>query len=381
MKKPYVPFKLPNSDLINMNKLFKKVIKANTDIAVYNEKLKSSKIRPELILSLLSLREAVESTKIEGTQVTMDDMLEYRADEKASNSDIVEVLNYYKALEIGEGLLSTLPISTRLIKKIHEVLMSGNVRGKGKIIPGEFRTSQNFIGPKGAAIENASFIPPEPQLVNEYISNLERYINEEVETDNLIKTAIIHAQFETIHPFSDGNGRAGRILIPLYLFDKGLISKANFFVSESLEKDKFKYYQTLNDTRVIVTNKEDDEEQYNKDIEKARENFTEWVDFFLSACIDQAAKNIEKIDKINVLYESTIEKSKRLVRSPGIQDVINIIFEYPVFSTNTIKSRLDIASATLNGYLKRLVDSKIIYTDGKARNRKYFFYDLMNIIR
>ena len=381
MKKPYVPFKLPNSDLINMNKLFKKVIKANTDIAVYNEKLKSSKIRPELILSLLSLREAVESTKIEGTQVTMDDMLEYRADEKASNSDIVEVLNYYKALEIGEGLLSTLPISTRLIKKIHEVLMSGNVRGKGKIIPGEFRTSQNFIGPKGATIENASFIPPEPQLVNEYISNLERYINEEVETDNLIKTAIIHAQFETIHPFSDGNGRAGRILIPLYLFDKGLISKANFFVSESLEKDKFKYYQTLNDTRVIVTNKEDDEEQYNKDIEKARENFTEWVDFFLSACIDQAAKNIEKIDKINVLYESTIEKSKRLVRSPGIQDVINIIFEYPVFSTNTIKSRLDIASATLNGYLKRLVDSKIIYTDGKARNRKYFFYDLMNIIR
>lgn len=381
MKKPYIPFKLPNYELIDINKLINKVIKANTDIAVYNEKLKSSKIRPELLLSLLSLREAIESTKIEGTQVTMDDMLEYRAEEKDSSSDIREVLNYYNALEQGESLLRTLPISTRLIKKIHEILMSGEVRGKGKIIPGEFRTSQNFIGPKGATIENASFIPPEPQLVNEYISNLEKYINEETETDNLIKIAIIHAQFETIHPFSDGNGRTGRILVPLYLFEKGLISKANFFVSESLEKDKFKYYQLLNNTRIVISDKEYNEEQYNKDIKRARENFTEWIEFFLNACIDQASKNIDKIDRINALYEETIEKSKTLVRSSGIQDVINIIFEYPVFTSNTIKSRLDIPSATLNGYLRKLIDAKIIYTDGKIRNRKYFFYDLINIIR
>ncbi len=381
MKKPYVPFQLPNNELLDINKLINKVIKANTDIAIYNEKLKSSRIRPELLLNLLSLREAIESTKIEGTQVTMDEMLDYRAEKKGPNSDIAEVLNYYEALEIGEELLKTLPISTRLIKRVHEILMRGEVRGKGKIIPGEFRTSQNFIGPKGATIENASFIPPEPQLVNEYISNLEKFINEETETDNLIKIAIIHAQFETIHPFSDGNGRTGRILVPLYLFEKGLISKANFFVSESLEKDKFKYYQLLNNTRVVVADKEDNEVQYNKDMQRVKENFTEWIEFFLKACIDQAAKNIDKIDKINILYEETITKSRNLVRSSGIQDVIDIIFEYPIFTSNTIKERLKIAPATLNGYLKLLVDAKIIYSDGKLRNRKYFFYDLINIIR
>ena len=381
MKKPYVPFILPNYDLIDLNRLINKVVKANRDIAVYNEKLKGSKIRPELLLNILSLREAIESTKIEGTQVTMDEMLEYRAEEKKSTSDIIEVMNYYKALEIGEDLLKTLPISTRLIKKIHDILMSGNVRGKGQIIPGEFRTSQNFIGPKGATIEDASYIPPEHQLVDEYISNLEKFINEETETDNLIKIAIIHAQFETIHPFSDGNGRTGRILIPLYLYEKGLISKANFFVSESLEKDKFKYYQLLNNTRVVISDKEDSEEEYNKDIKKAREIFTEWIEFFLMACIDQAEKNIDKIDKINSLYEKVIERSKTIVRSSSMQDVINVIFEYPIFTSNLIKENLSIAPATLNGYLKKLVDARIIYTDGKSRNRKYFFYDLINIIR
>lgn len=381
VKKPYIPFKLPNNELINIKKLINKVIKANTDIAIYNEKLKNSKIRPELLLNLLSLREAIESTKIEGTQVTMDEMLEYRAEEKGANNDIREVLNYHNALEIGESLLNTLPISTRLIKQIHEILMSGEVRGKEKIIPGEFRTSQNFIGPKGATIEKALFIPPEPQLVNEYISNLEKYINEDTDTDNLLKIAIIHAQFETIHPFSDGNGRTGRILIPLYLFEKGLISKANFFVSESLEKNKFKYYQLLNNTRIVVADQEYDEEQYNKDIKKVQDNYTEWIEFFLMACIDQAAKNIDKIDKINVLYEETILKSKSLVRSTGIQDVINIIFEYPIFTSNTFKNKLGIAPATLNGYLRKLVDAKIIFTDGRTRNRKYFFYDLINIIR
>ena len=308
-------------------------------------------------------------------------MLDYRSEKKDSNSDITEVLNYYAALEIGEELLKTLPICTRLIQKVHEVLMRGEVRGKGQIIPGEFRTSQNFIGPKGATIEHASFIPPEPQLVNEYISNLEKFINEETETDNLIKIAIIHAQFETIHPFSDGNGRTGRILVPLYLFDKGLISKANFFVSESLEKNKFKYYQLLNNTRVVVVDKEENEVQHNKDMQRAKENFTEWIEFFLMACIDQATKNIDKIETINILYENTVAKSKTLVRSSGIQAVIDIIFEYPIFTSNTIKERLEIASATLNGYLKLLVDAKIIYSDGRLRNRKYFFYDLINIIR
>lgn len=381
MKKPYTPFELPNNDLIDLNKLFNKVVEASKDIAIYNEKLKNSKVRPELLLDLLFLKEAVQSTKIEGTQVTMDEMLEHRAEEKKPTQDINEVLNYYKALEEGEKLLRDLPISTRLIKEIHRILMSGNVRGKGKIIPGEFRTSQNFIGPLGVTMENASYIPPEPQLVNGCISNLEKFINEDNETNDLIKIAIIHAQFETIHPFSDGNGRTGRILIPLYLFEKGLISKANFFVSESLEKDKFKYYQVLNNTRVTIADKEYDEEQYKKDMVIAKERYTEWIEFFLMACIDQAEKNIDKINKINNLYENVMEKSKLLTRSSSIHGVIDIMFQFPIFTSNKIRENLSIAPATLNDYLKKLVDARIIYSDEKPRNRKYFFYDLINIIR
>ena len=380
MPNPYIPFILPNDDLIDINKIINKLINANTKIAVYNEKLKNSKIRSELLMDLLSLKEAMESTKIEGTQVTMDEMFEYKADEKHPTNDIIEVINYYTALKIGEDLLRTLPISSRFIKKLHEILMSGNVRGGNKS-PGNFRTTQNYIGPKGCTIETASFVPPEPQLVDEYMSNLEKYINEYDDINDLIKLAIIHSQFETIHPFLDGNGRIGRILIPLYLFDKKILRNANFFVSESLEKDKFKYYQLLNNTRVVITDEEDNKEQYLKDMQTAKNNFTEWVEFFLESCIKQCDKDLEKIDAIESLYEKISDKAKELIRTPGILQVIDLIFEYPIFTTKLIRDKIKIAPATLNGYLAKLVEAKVIYSDGKNINRKYFFYDLLNIIR
>ena len=380
MPNPYIPFILPNDDLIDINKIINKLINANTKIAVYNEKLKNSKIRSELLMDLLSLKEAMESTKIEGTQVTMDEMFEYKADEKHPTNDITEVINYYTALKIGEDLLRTLPISGRFVKKLHEILMSGNVRGGNKS-PGNFRTTQNYIGPKGCTIETASFVPPEPQLVDEYMSNLEKYINEYDDINDLIKLALIHSQFETIHPFLDGNGRIGRILIPLYLFDKKILRNANFFVSESLEKNKFKYYQLLNNTRVVITDEEDNKEQYLKDMQTAKNNFTEWVEFFLESCIKQCDKDLEKIDAIDSLYEKISDKAKALIRTPGILQVIDLIFEYPIFTTKLIRDKIKIAPATLNGYLAKLVEAKVIYSDGKNRNRKYFFYDLLNIIR
>ena len=380
MPNPYIPFILPNDDLIDINKIINKLINANTKIAVYNEKLKNSKIRSELLMDLLSLKEAMESTKIEGTQVTMDEMFEYKADEKHPTNDITEVINYYTALKIGEDLLRTLPISGRFVKKLREILMSGNVRGGNKS-PGNFRTTQNYIGPKGCTIETASFVPLEPQLVDEYMSNLEKYINEYDDINDLIKLAIIHSQFETIHPFLDGNGRIGRILIPLYLFDKKILRNANFFVSESLEKNKFKYYQLLNNTRVVITDEEDNKEQYLKDMQTAKNNFTEWVEFFLESCIKQCDKDLEKIDAIDSLYEKISDKAKALIRTPGILQVIDLIFEYPIFTTKLIRDKIKIAPATLNGYLAKLVEAKVIYSDGKNRNRKYFFYDLLNIIR
>lgn len=384
--RPYIPYKLPLYNyLIDKDTLFKPTVDANVQIAVFNEKLKSSKVKPELLMNLLSLKEALESSRIEGTQATMDEMLESKADSKTITSDVKEVLNYLDALTAGKYLLNRLPISTRLLKELHSILMNGEVRGNTKA-PGEFRSIQNYIGQANCKIENATYIPPEPQLVNDYISNLENFINCDTdEIDPLIKVAIIHSQFETIHPFLDGNGRIGRIIIPLYLYDKGRINSPTLFVSESLERDKFKYYELLNNTRTVVTGLNSvDAESSELDIDElnnARKNYTDWIIFFLNACETEAKKTIDKIDSINSLYETTINSSKEITTSTKIIDLIDIIFETPIFTTKNIHSVLDIAPSTLNGYLNKLVKNKIIFSDNKSRNKKYYFYDLINILR
>ena len=380
MKRSYLPFTLPNDKLIDKERLFNKVIQANKEIAIYNEKFKSSKVRPNLLMDLFSLKEAIESSKIEGTQTTIDAMLEYRSDEKNVTDDTKEVTNYYIALQEGVYGLEILPLSSRLIKNLHKTLLGCGVRGSSKT-PGEFRTIQNYIGTQGCTIETASYIPPEPQLIDSYMSNLDEFINENDDINDLIKIALIHAQFETIHPFLDGNGRIGRILIPLYLYNKGFVSSANLFVSESLEKDKYKYYTLLNATRVSISNKEDDAAQYEKDIVAARDVYSDWIDFFLSACINESNKLIDKIEKINELYSINVSKSIEMIDSNKMRQVIDVIFEFPIFTKNKIKSRMTIPSTTLDAYLRKLVDAKIIYSDEKPRNRKYYFYDLINILR
>lgn len=373
MIKAYEPFKLPIDKLININEFINELIEANKLIGIYQVLLSKSKINHELLLTPITLQEAIQSTKIEGTQVTLDDMLEYGADESKKTYNIQEVLNYSEALRTGENLIRKLPISPGLIKEMHKILLSGEVRGRNRN-PGEFRTIQNFIGPEGCTIQTASYIPPEPQLVSQYMSNLEKYINDP--TDNLhdlIRIAIIHAQFETIHPFLDGNGRIGRILIPLYLFDKGFIKSPNFFISESLEKDKFKYYKLLNDTRVEVCDE--------KSVVLASQRWNTWIKFFINAIINQANKNIKLVDKIDDLYNETIDESRKIINSNKLIDIVNVMFKRPIFNKKRILEVVDIPSSTLGVYLNKLEEKQIIYSDGKARNKKYYFYDLINILR
>lgn len=379
-KRPYVPYQLPIPELLDMQRLISPLMNAGTKIAVYNEKLKSTKVNHTNLLELFALKEAVESTKIEGTQVTMDEMLNYRAVEKRATSDILEVVNYMKALREGQSLLIRYPISSSLIKKLHQILMRGNARGGSSVVAGEFRTIQNFLGPKGSTMENATYIPPEPQLVQEYISNLEKYINEDKSDLPLIKVAILHSQFETIHPFTDGNGRTGRILVPLYLYSEKVIDEPNFLVSESLEKDKYKYYALLNNTRVVIPDKQYYPDEYEKKRMEAKKSMTEWVEFFLNACVSQADKNIQKIDEVNLLYENTVKKAKEITNTTTMIDVIDMIFIYPIFTTANIRTNLEISVSTLNNYLNKLCESNVIYSDGAPRNRKYFFYDLISII-
>lgn len=273
--------------------------------------------------------------------------------------DIQEVKNYMEALHEGKKLLERIPISTRMFLDLHKIILK-NSREKNRN-PGEYRKTQNFIGPT-TKIEDASYIPLEPQLVVDYISNLEKYINDEIEQDldPIIKAGIIHAQFETIHPFLDGNGRLGRILMILYLLDKKVITKPAFFMSEQLEKNKFKYYALLNNLRT--------------------ENpaWFEWLSFFLDSAIAQSDFYIEKLSNI----ESLLKEMLIFANENNINPIfITAIFRKPFFTIKDMETMVGVSYNAANNNIKKLLKTGKIYSDDKRRNKTFRFYNLVDILR
>lgn len=346
--KPFIPKKLPlelnDKKLIQLNK---KVVLSHKLITEFNTRLEHMKFNKTLFY-LFDRNESIHSTKIEGTQSTLSEVLEIDITSKHTN-DFLEIKNYIDALNLGIKELENIPISSRLIKKIHaEMLKSG--RGSNTSI-GNFRKVQNWIG--YSKIESAIFIPPEPQLIDEYMSNLEKYINEDSEIDDLIKIAIIHSQFETIHPFLDGNGRVGRILIVLYLYSKGIINNSSFYISQELEKKKLKYYTLLNGVR--------------------KDEWYEFIDFFLECIINQSKLNINKLLEINKLYE-TLKNNVKIK-----EEYLKYIFQNPVFNINMMKDKFNISYTTANKIVKILEKEKIIFTNQKKRNKLYYFIDFIDI--
>jgi len=201
------------------------------------------------------------------------------------------------------------------------------------------------------------------QNVDGLLENFVEYFNNAEDTVRpLVRAAIMHAQFETIHPFMDGNGRVGRILIPLFLYKHNQISLPCFFISEALERDKFKYYNLLNGIR----NKND---------------WSSWIDFFLKAVDQQCSKYIEMVDRINELYENDLEQAKKIIKSNKVVDLINLLYKYPVINASTVTALTSIPSATATRYLNALVESKILYPNDMVRNRTFYYYNLLDIIR
>jgi Fic family protein len=360
--KPFVPYELPIDEKIQPMNFYNELINASTNFGKYQVMLKKSKVNEYFLITPFTLQEAVQSSKIEGTQVTFDEVLEFDIDNNKKNNEAQEVLNYYDALKFGERALDKYPISTRLFKRLHEILLSDGVRGQNRA-PGEYRSIQNFIGPEGCTIDSATFIPPKPQLVDSCMSNLEKYINNpKDDLHPLVRVAIIHSQFETIHPFLDGNGRIGRILIPLYLYDVNLIDSPNLFISEVLEKDKHKYYRLLNGTR--------------------KENgWNDWIKFFLESVNKQTKKNINLIEEIDKLYENDLEEMMNLINSTNVVDLLKGMFQKPIFNVKTISSLTGIADTTCRRYLSILEEEKVIFSDNKKRNRKYYYYNLLDLLR
>lgn len=300
---------------------------------------------PAVMLSPLTTQEAVLSSKIEGTQATIDEVLEQEAGlikKGEKDKDIQEILNYRSALYQSREHLKDYPIRLGFIREIHKILMN-SVRGKYKA-PGEFRVEQNWIGKAGCPIEEASFVPPDPLRLQEFLQAWENYLDFD-DNNFLLQTAVVHAQFELIHPFKDGNGRIGRILIPLFLYQKKQLSQPMFYLSEYLESHRDEYYQRL---RCISED----------------QDWNGWIAFFLKAITHQAKENSRRVKEIMSLYEEMKTKIHEVTHSQYSVYLLDAIFSKPIFKSSDLvtqfKQEYRIHEKTTPGLLRQLRDANIL---------------------
>lgn len=357
--KPYKAKKLP-MDNLDWIKLLPLITEANREISRYDGFL-SSIINPSILLAPLLLQEAVLSSRIEGTQATIGDVLKHEAGEKferIKEIDIEEIKNYRKALLFAAEYLKNRPITLNMIKEVHSILLF-DVRGHNKS-RGNFRTVQNWIGQQGNPIEKAKYIPPSPLDLNDLLDNWEKYINNK-EKDFIVQTAIMHAQFEIIHPFIDGNGRVGRILVPIFLSANKLLSLPTFYISEYLEANREQYYNTLNE----ITKNDD---------------WQSWIDFFLKAVIQQAIINTEKARNINTLYEEMKKKITNITHSQYQIAALDTIFCNPIFTKPSFIRDSKIPKPSARRIIDILENENIIEIYEKSSGRKAAKYVYSNLL-
>lgn len=361
MKRAYVAGHLPlKAELIDQREFFDELIDATANLEVYKEKIKDSKLDSAWFMPTLQQKEALASSKMEGTQATLDGVLINQVQPNDKDENLNEVKNYYAATVRGCEYLEKHDFTDEFFYGIHKELMRGNVR-KSQII-GKYRREQNFIG-RNDTSHAITFIPPAPEDVPDLMKNLIDYMNHPKDSYRpLVRTAIIHAQFETIHPFMDGNGRTGRILIPMYMYYHKQIEFPCFFVSEALERDKMQYYTLLNDIRY-------------------KGSWNAWIRFFLSTVANQCSKYIGIITEINELYERHLEEALKQTRSSKIVDIMNALFQYPVATAKQIAGVTGISLSTVSRCLGTLAGNHILYSDNKKRNRTYYYYELLAILR
>jgi Fic family protein len=358
--KPYQPDNLPVESL-NWAGFVRLIGRANAAIARYDGILQGI-INPGVLLSPLTTQEAVLSSRIEGTQSTLEEVLEFEASngQGGEDADIQEIINYRRALRQAVDTLKERPISLNMIRAIHDTLLD-SVRGRSKA-RGEFRRTQNWIGAPGADVDQARFVPPDPLHLMDHLSNLEKYIHHD-EEDRLVQLAIIHAQFEIIHPFLDGNGRVGRILIPLFLYEKEVLSTPMFYMSAYLEGNRNEYYDRL----LAITEKGD---------------WEGWIRFFLTAVAEQASLNSRKARGILDLYQQKKEKIAKLTRSQFAIQALDTLFDRPIFSTTEFISQSGIPKPSGMRILKTLQREGVIATLREGRGRRpaiLLFAKLINL--
>ncbi|OGU64274.1 MAG: cell filamentation protein Fic [Stygiobacter sp. GWC2_38_9] len=360
--KSFLPTKINQEWVVSDPQINKLLEEANLKLGELNA---FSLIVPDvdLFIKMHIVKEATTSSRIEGTQTHIEEaVLKEKDVTTEKKDDWREVQNYIAALNDAIENLSNLPLSSRLITQIHKILLQ-SVRGKNKL-PGEYRTSQNWIG--GATIKDATFIPPHYQDVPELLSDLENFTNNNnIYVPHLIKIAITHYQFETIHPFLDGNGRVGRLLITLYLVANKLLAKPTLYLSDFLEKHRQLYYDNL----TVVRTKND---------------LTQWIKFFLSAVIETAQNGIDTFQKILKLRNEI--EDKRIVtlgrKLPMAKNVINYLYKNPLIQVSHVVDELKISKQTANTIINDFVRLGILKeVTGLKKNRMYLFEEYVELFK
>ena len=351
----------PNPPIALSGELVAKLVDANKKLAALDG-LSARIPNMDLFVSMYVRKEALLSSQIEGTQCTLDDILNPLMEEN-TNRNVSDVVNYIKATEFALNRLHSLPLCNRLIKETHAVLMEG-VRGQEKS-PGEFRYSQNWIGGQGSTIRNARYIPPNPEDMQTAMSDLEKYMNGDDSLDPLIQAALIHYQFETTHPFLDGNGRVGRLLITLFLMEKGILSHPALYISYFLKMNRIEYYDRM--TQVRKTG-----------------DYEQWVMFFLQALSDSAGDAIQTIDALTALHNQSVAKlgafSKR--QQTNLLKLFAYIETNPIIDVQKTAAALGLSYNTVSKMVTILVDEGILRQTDKAGKAKIYAYaDYLDILR
>lgn len=348
-------FKDYNSNLF-INELFI----ASKSLGILEEKIKSYKF-DNILMPLLNKKEAISSMYLEGTQTTMSDVLEdVINEEKEKKNDKIyrEATNHTKALYYGATYLSQNNFNHDFIKELHKTMLHGIIPENKAHTLGKYKECDNCIV---NSVGTVVFNPPHFTETKKYMDELIDFMNDtKTDINPLIKTALIHSQFESIHPFDDGNGRVGRLLISLCLYKFNVIKVPFFYISEAISQNKILYYNKLTDSR--------------------KNDFTGWIEFFLNMCTLQAEKHIKYIESLNNIYDKVCEKVRKIINSQKYEEIIACIFSQPIISSTYLAKTINISQSQARKYLVTLENAKILSGDDKTRGRKYYFLELLELV-
>lgn len=349
-----------NINNYNSNLFINELFIASKSLGILEEKINSYKF-DNILISLLNKKEAISSMYLEGTQTTMSDVIEdviNEENERKNEKVFTEASNHTKALHYGATYLNQNNFTHSLIKDLHKIMLTGIVSENKTHTLGNYKENDNYIV---NSVGTVVFNPPSYIETKKYMDELIDFMNDtKIDINPLIKTAIIHSQFESIHPFDDGNGRVGRLLISLCLYKFKVIKMPFFYISEAISQNKIVYYNKLTDSR--------------------KNNYTEWIKFFLNMCTIQAEKHIKYIDSLNTLYYKVCEKVRKIINSQKYEEIIECIFSQPIISSTYLAKTINISLSQARKYLATLENAGILSGDDKTRGRKYYFLELLELV-